>query len=163
MILHSKITKITPKCPQITQDHTRSSQEHAFGTCFLTGPYQNSFFSLSPSPESNGPPRQLNSSCAIASYNNWTNKKPFGLGKHLLNFGMSLHGHIWALGKTCTTRVVPFNVGEYTFWKEKKQALCITSLDHKVTLNGVQYLWKKQIRKVQIDYFLWFRLLLNIL
>ena len=50
MILHSKITKICPKRPQITPDHTKSSQEHAFGTYFLTGPRQNSFSSLSPSP-----------------------------------------------------------------------------------------------------------------
>ena len=50
MILHSKITEITPKRPQITPDHTRSSQEHAFGTYFLTGPRQNSFSSLSPFP-----------------------------------------------------------------------------------------------------------------
>ena len=32
VILHSKITQITPKRPQITPDHNRSSQEHAFGT-----------------------------------------------------------------------------------------------------------------------------------
>ena len=50
VILHSKIPKITPKRPQITPDHTRSSQEHAFGTYFLTGPRQNSFSSLSPFP-----------------------------------------------------------------------------------------------------------------
>ena len=43
MILHSKIAKITPKHPQITPDHTRSSQGRAFGTYFLTGPRQNSF------------------------------------------------------------------------------------------------------------------------
>ena len=40
MILHSKIT---PKHPQITPDHTRSSQERAFGTYFRTGLCQNSF------------------------------------------------------------------------------------------------------------------------
>ena len=43
VILHSKIPKITPKRPQITPDHTRSSQEHAFGTYFLTGPRQTIF------------------------------------------------------------------------------------------------------------------------
>ena len=37
VILHSKIT---PNRPQITPDHTKSSQEHAFGTHFLTGPRQ---------------------------------------------------------------------------------------------------------------------------
>ena len=42
--LHSKIT---PKRPLITPDHTRGSQERAFGTYFLTGPRQNSFSSLS--------------------------------------------------------------------------------------------------------------------
>ena len=46
VILHSKITKITTKRPQITPDHNRSSQEHAFGTYFLTGPRRNSFSSL---------------------------------------------------------------------------------------------------------------------
>ena len=45
-----KSLKCTPKRPQINPDHTRSSQEHAFGTYFLTGPRQNSFSSLSPSP-----------------------------------------------------------------------------------------------------------------
>ena len=29
--------------------------------------------------------------------------------------------------KTCTARVAPFSVGEYTFWRKKKQALCITN------------------------------------
>ena len=43
VILHSKIPKITPKRPQITPDHTRSSQEHAFGTYFLTGPRRTIF------------------------------------------------------------------------------------------------------------------------
>ena len=43
VILHSKIPKITPKRPQITPDHTRSSQEHAFGTHFLNGPRQKLF------------------------------------------------------------------------------------------------------------------------
>ena len=38
MILHSNIPEITPKRLQITPDHTRSSQEHAFWTYFLTGP-----------------------------------------------------------------------------------------------------------------------------
>ena len=41
MILHSKITKINQKRPQITPDHARCSQEHAFGTYFLTGPSNN--------------------------------------------------------------------------------------------------------------------------
>ena len=51
-----KSLKCTPKRPQINPDHTRSSQEHAFGTYFLTGPHQNSFSSLSPNPNRGNPP-----------------------------------------------------------------------------------------------------------
>ena len=40
MILHSKIT---PKRPKITPDHTKSSQKHAFGTYFLNRPRQTIF------------------------------------------------------------------------------------------------------------------------
>ena len=32
VILHSKITKITPERPQIIPDHTRSSKNHELGT-----------------------------------------------------------------------------------------------------------------------------------
>ena len=48
VILHSKITKITTKRPQITPDHNRSSQEHAFGTYFLTGPCKTVFLHCPP-------------------------------------------------------------------------------------------------------------------
>ena len=52
LILHSKVT---PKCPQITLYHARCSDEHAFGTYFLTGP-SNNVSSLSPSPNRGNPP-----------------------------------------------------------------------------------------------------------
>ena len=46
MILHFQIT---PERPQITPDHTRSYQNHAFGTNFLDWASPNNFSSLSPS------------------------------------------------------------------------------------------------------------------
>ena len=48
VILHSKITKITPERPQITPNHTRSSQNRAFGTYFLYWASPNNISSLSP-------------------------------------------------------------------------------------------------------------------
>ena len=61
MILHSKITKIHSKTFSNTPDHTRSSQQHAFGTYFLTGACQNSYPSLSPfPPQTEGTPHTSN-------------------------------------------------------------------------------------------------------
>ena len=34
--MHSKITQITPNRPQITPEHTKSSQEQVFGTYLFT-------------------------------------------------------------------------------------------------------------------------------
>ena len=45
-LLHTLIlySKIPPKRPQITPDHTRSSREHAFWAYFLTGSRQTRLF-----------------------------------------------------------------------------------------------------------------------
>ena len=72
MILHSKIT---PKRPQIIPDHIRSSQEHAFGTYFLTWPRQNSFSSRSPSPpQTEGTPLTSNG-LSVAAFRFKSEKK----------------------------------------------------------------------------------------
>ena len=77
MILHSKITKITPKRPQITPDQTRSSQEHAFGTYFLTGACQNSYPSLSPfPPQTKGTPHTSNG-LSVAAFRFKSEKKTY--------------------------------------------------------------------------------------
>ena len=140
VILHSKITRITPERPQITPDHTRSSQNHAFWTYFLHWASPNNFFSVSHSPPqpretahtSNGPTVTVFCFKSEKKTYQWSQIGKIDPKDHR-NKGvsyepMNLYGQ-W--DKTCTTRVVPFSVGEYTFWK--KQALCITSsniVDH---------------------------------
>ena len=53
-ILQNLHSKITPERPQITPDHTRSYQNHAFGTYFLLGHAKQFFFAV---PHSHSPPQ----------------------------------------------------------------------------------------------------------
>ena len=119
MILHSKIT---PKRPQITPDHTRSSQEHAY---FLSGPHQNSNSSLSPSPpQTEGTPPYFKwpFGCCF-SFQKWKKIYQWShLGKIDPKDYRNPYGQ-W--DKTCTTHVVPFSIGEYTFWKNRRCASLI--------------------------------------
>ena len=60
-LLETMLNQITPKRPQITPDHTRNSQKHAFGSYFLAGPRQTIFLHCPPPlPKPREPPNTSN-------------------------------------------------------------------------------------------------------
>ena len=60
-LLETLLNQITPKRPQITPDHTRNSQKHAFGSYFLAGPRQTIFLHCPPPlPKLSAPPHTSN-------------------------------------------------------------------------------------------------------
>ena len=60
-LLETMLNQIAPKRPQITPDHTRNSQKHAFGSYFLAGPRQTIFLHCPPPlPKPREPTHTLN-------------------------------------------------------------------------------------------------------
>ena len=117
MILHSKIT---PERPQITPT---SYQSHAFGTyCLFWALAKKSSLSHSP-PQPRETPHTLNGP-TVTVFRFRSEKKTYQwskLGKieqKTIGIKVLAKNPYGQWDKTCTTRVVPFSVGEYTFWKK---------------------------------------------